>query len=141
MHFFSNQYLVYSIVYTVCKAVYALQYVCISLLPKSACPSLTHSTIPPLPPQSDAADMPPVPRQGQGNLRKRNKRQKKHKKWQKNDTNPSKSGRYAASTKVWVMRNIIKTNKTNKILEKAEIPKDMPFKFRIKCSKRRTSAE
>ena len=37
------------------------------------------------------------------------------------------------------MRNIIKTNKNNKILEKAEIPKDMPFKFRIKCSKRRTN--
>ena len=73
----SFQISIWCIVYTVCKAVYALQYVCISLLPKSACPSLTHSTIPPLPPQSDAADMPPVPRQGQGNLRKRNKRQKK----------------------------------------------------------------
>ena len=135
----SFQISIWCIVYTVYKAVYALQYVCISLLPKSACPSLTHSTIPPLPPQSDAADMPPVPRQGQGNLRKRNKRQKKHTKWQKNDTNPSKSGRYAASTKGWVMQNIIKTNKTIKILEKAKILKDMSFKFRIKCSKRRTN--
>ena len=140
MHFFSNQYLVYSIHCIQSSIRFTIRLHITS--PQISMPlthSLHHSR---LPPQSDAADMPPVPRQGQGNLRKRNKRQKKkHKKWQKNDTNPSKSGRYAASTKGWVMQNIIKTNKINKILEMAEILKDMSFKFRIKCSKRRTSAE
>ena len=43
----SFQISIWCIVYTVYKAVYALQYVCISLLPKSACPS--HSLTPPFP--------------------------------------------------------------------------------------------
>ena len=140
MHFFSNQYLVYSIHCIQSSIRFTIRLHITS--PQISMPlthSLRHSPFTaPIRCSRYAASAKARARQPE---KEKQETEKNSRKWQKNDTNPSKSGRYAASTKVWVMRNIIKTNKINKILEMAEILKDMSFKFRIKCSKRRTSAE